>query len=334
MSSQCNHNEHIQTLSKNTFTTCPRCGSTIYKLTNKKISSTLKPFSYSSPSLSPFPLSLSSFSSLSSLPHLLPHPTHITNISTFYCETRSKIITSLFKHSQTYNYTKSTIYLALSYIDKLLPNKHHLSPKTTELYVINSLLLAAKFREVSIYEPNFSRFTCDDGEHQINEDEIQENEIDLLKELNYELNVITAYDVLQMLLYNGIVYDDEIDKDNDSVNKLYEYAEELFKLIYSDINVLGFDVREIAVNVVCLARKYFDLKKNGLDLIKKFHGVRNWKGVYKESYNVMKRIIKENGWIRNVGEKIKGKVKERKALRKGSATSSSGEEENNVEKVI
>ena len=332
MSSQCNHKKYIQTLSKNTFTTCPHCGNTIYKSSNKKITSTLKPLSYSSLSLSPFPLSHSPFSSLSSLPHLLPNPTHITNISTFYCETRSNIITSLLKHSKIYDYSKSTFYLALSYLDKLLPTKHHLSPKTTELYVINSLLLAAKFREVSIYEPNFSRFTCDNGEYQINEEEILENEIELLKELNYELNVITAYDVLQMLLYNGIVYDDEIDKENDNVNKIYEYAEELFKLLYNDINVIGFDVREVAINVVCLTRKYFDLKKNGFDLIKRFHKVHNWKGLYKESYNVMKRIVKENGWIRNVVEKKKSKIKERKAFRKGSSASSSGEDD--VEKVI
>lgn len=333
MLSQCNnHNEYIQTLSKNTFTTCPHCGNTIYKSTSKKILSTLKPLSYSSPSLSPFSLSHSSFSSLSSLLHLLPQPTHITNISTFYCETRSSIITSLLKHSNVYDYSKSTFYLALAYLDKLLQNKHHLSPKTTELYVINALLLAAKFREVSIYEPNFSRFTCDNGEYQINEDEIQENEIDLLKELNYELNVITAYDVLQMLLYNGIVYDDEIDKENDNVNKIYEYAEELFKLLYNDINIIGFDVREVAISVVCLTRKYFNLKKNGFDLIKKFHKVHNWKGIYKESYSIMKKIVKENGWVRNVVEKKKGKVKERKAFRKGSSASSSGEDD--VEKVI
>ena len=46
----------------------------------------------------------------------------------------------------------------------------------------------------------------------------------------------------------------------------------------------------------------------------------------------MKRTVKENGWIRNVVEKKKSKIKERKAFRKGSSASSSGEDD--AEKVI
>ena len=60
-----------------------------------------------------------------------------------------------------------------------------LSKKKFEVYIIDCFIIAAKFKETSILEPNLSRFTSTNGYYDIDEMDIIIGEVEVLKLLQY-----------------------------------------------------------------------------------------------------------------------------------------------------
>lgn len=279
----CSHfNIDISSISNNAFVNCDYCGNTIYKLTDNKIYSTIKPIGYQG--RNEFDL-INVFSNLKPSFEKNEEPP-----SQWYMKNRIKAIKLLQKYSQIYKYSDLTYYLAMMYMDIIMRNLSKLPQKKFEVYIINCILIASKFKESNIIEPNVSRFTSTGNYYDIDEMDIIIGEIEVLKLLKYKLNYFSSYEILNIFFYNGIVYSGEIiNKSREFINIVYCFAKKILYDIVHNEHILKFNNLQIAFSVVHLTRKNFGFKNNFFNLIKKFYNIHL--NDYKSCLSIAKKII-------------------------------------------
>lgn len=273
------HNHH------NSFTTCFSCGLTIFIQSNKKSYCTLKPSNYNGKtelnSLSTFPIIKNTFSPI----ELQTEPP-----SEWYMKNRQRAIKHLQEYSQIYHYSELTYYLSLTLIDEVMKKVNKMSMKKLEIYVITCLVIAAKFKESNIIEPNLSRFTSSGDYYDIDEMDIVLAEVEILKILKYKLNFISAYEILKIFFYDGFVYSCELkNKPKDFITIVYCYAKKILSDIVHNDNSIIYNPLQIAFSVIHLTRKNFNFEKNFFNLIKKFYDIHL--NEYKDCLNICKKII-------------------------------------------
>ena len=137
--------------------------------------------------------------------------------------------------------------------------------KEFDLFILNCLLIAGKFYEKDIREMSSAveKF-WELNNCLISEKEIQLNEIECLKLLNYKLDHHSVYDLLKFLMYNGIVYQN----DSYSVyNIIYNYSLKIFKDVINSTIALIYHPLPICFSIIILARKRFKLNTTYLKKI-------------------------------------------------------------------
>lgn len=280
---------NMSTISNDTFTSCEYCGNTIYKLEGHNIYPTIKPIGYQGKN--EFELR-NVYNNLRPIFEKNEEPP-----SQWYMKNRAKAIKLLQKYSQIYKYSDLTYYLAMTYMDTIMRNLSKLPQKKFEVYIINCLLIAAKFKESNIIEPNISRFTSTGNYYDIDEMDIIIGEIEVLKLLKYKLNYFSSYEILNMFFYNGFVYSWEVNnKSKEFINIIYCFAKKIFYDIAHKEHILKFNNLQIAFSVVHLTRKNFGFKHNFFNLIKKFYNFHLID--YKSCLSVAKKII-DNQSLKN-----------------------------------
>ena len=284
MKSLCQHITTVRSsYESNTFFTCSQCGSTQYKFSDSKIFSAIKPIGYQGKceinSIASFTNVQSYYSNLKIEPP-----------SQWYQKNRSKAIKLLQKYSSIYDYSELTFYLALYYIDTIMRKMTKLSKKKFEVYIIDCFIIAAKFKETSILEPNLSRFTSTNDYYDIDEMDIIIGEVEVLKLLQYKLDYVSAFEILNMFFYDGFVYSSEINnKSKEFTNIVYCYAKKIFNDIIQSDYILPFAPIQIAFSVVHLTRKNFGFKSNFFNLVKKYYNIHL--SDYKDCLSLSKKII-------------------------------------------
>jgi len=216
----------------------------------------------------------------------------IINSSWSYFKNRQRNINLLQKYLTYYKYSESTFYLALHYLDTIYSslNGSIVQKKKNELFVINCLLIAGKFYEKDSFQPRITRFCSIGIQYDIDEIDICRNEIEVLKLLNYKLNVITAYDILGYLLFNGIIFEIEIEnRMKEFSHIIYCYAKKIFNDIILSNIAIQFSPIQIVFSVIHLTRKNFNLKQNYFNVIKKFYNYHL--NDYKTCLNICKKFL-------------------------------------------
>ena len=267
----------------NTFFTCSQCGSTQYKFSESKTFSAIKPIGYQGK------CEINSIASFSNIQSYYSNM-KIDPPSQWYLKNRSKAIKLLQKYSAIYDYSELTYFLALYYIDSIMRKMTKLSKKKFEVYIIDCFIIAAKFKETSILEPNLSRFTSTNDYYDIDEMDIIIGEVEVLILLQYKLDYVSSFEILNMFFYDGFVYSSEINnKSKEFTNIVYCYAKKIFNdIIHSDY-ILPFSPLQIAFSVVHLTRKNFGFKTNFFNLIKKYYNIHL--SDYKDCLSLSKKII-------------------------------------------
>jgi len=216
----------------------------------------------------------------------------IINSQWSYFKNRQRNINLLQKYLTYYKYSESTFYLALHYLDTIYSslNGSIVQKKKNELFVINCLLIAGKFYEKDSFQPRITRFCSIGIQYDIDEIDICRNEIEVLKLLNYKLNVITAYDILGYLLFNGIIFEIEIEnRMKEFSHIIYCYAKKIFNDIILSNIAIQFSPIQIVFSVIHLTRKNFNLKQNYFNVIKKFYNYHL--NDYKTCLNICKKFL-------------------------------------------
>ena len=169
--------------------------------------------------------------------------------------------------------------------------------------------------------------------------DIKENEIECLKILQYKLDHHSIYDILKAYMYNGFIFEKEIDSSSIiyQIKFAYNYAEKLFRdIIYSYIAIY-FPPYLIAFVIIQLTRKkFFDSKY--MKKIKKLYGIKQ--NDYKECYEEIKNLLNniEKGLKINDYNKINqgtNKEKEEEKEKENNIIKKEEKEDNNkIENII
>lgn len=281
MKGECSHNPKYLSKINNSdlFVFCKNCGSIIYKKSEKTYINSIKPSSYQNKTeMDPLEL----------FPTYINTPFTKIAPNSPYLIIREHAISRLEKYRHSYNFSEDTFYLAMTYMDIIFKNfgEKTIRGKEFDLFIINCLLLAGKFYEKDIREmaSSVEKF-WELNNCRISDKEIQLNEIECLRLLNYKLDHQSVYDLLKFLMYNGIVYQ------NDSYtvsNIIYNYSLKVFRDIMNSNIALMYHPVPICFSIIIFARKKFKLNTKYL---KKIYNIKSED--YKECYDEIKQYIEK-----------------------------------------
>jgi hypothetical protein len=188
---------------------------------------------------------------------------------------------------ESYNYSKATYHLAIYFVDKILKKQNDLK---FDLVAIGCMILAVKFIENDPALPSYSEF-YNPMKERYQPSEIYDIERKCLHLLDYKLNLLTPFTVLEFFLTNGLIL--HVD---DIVNEFYKKCYEGMKYFTEDIRGLDFTPLEIACASILSAAQEVGFSQK----IKKV-----FKNVYKidissfyNTFIVIRNILPEN-YIQN-----------------------------------
>ena len=265
---------------------CQNCGIILFPSKNDKYSSTIKPIENESKTeTDPIDIFLNSYKSTPFIP---------IQKDCIYAEKRPRAIKIINKLNKLYNYKEEIFFLALTYMDYIFKSIYsskdsNLTNKQEELYIINCLYLAEKFYDTDITTPPDFNLYLENSIYSVEILDIREYEVSSLKILKYKLDQHSIYDILSGYMYNGFIFEKEID-----INSIYQlkfaynYADKIFRdIIVSNIAIF-YPPYLVAFVIIQLTRKkFFDNKY--MKKIKKFYGIKNED--YKECYEEVKTLL-------------------------------------------
>ena len=211
-----------------------------------------------------------------------------------YLKHRKMLLLTLQKLIKAFDYCDMIFYHSLFYLDTYL--SHHMTEEISEkkllYYLIGFFLCSVKFKEVDAFEPPLNTFFDLSKEIYLTANKIAYYEVLCLKKINYNVFSYSAYDWLLQLISNGIVFNVEINKDNEIVlikghrhsviNAINKYAIKLILNLTNKNIFFKYAPMYMAFSLIQLAReKYLDK-----DLIKQklFYDLVNIYGITPGDY--------------------------------------------------
>ena len=272
---------------------CKKCGTLIIKseIENEQIM-LLKPNKYEAPT------------HIDPLIHLLKlkHSSKKyvpKQISKLYHEIREDGIFLLKSLCSTYQVSDKVFFSSISYLDRIMCDVSKISKYDFELNVIACFILAGKFSELDAYPFDYKLFTSKNGEFIYNVEDIQNAEISVLKQLNYDLSDITTFEILLGFLHCGIVFEEEV-YDINELNDVYYYTLKLLaKLVVSHV-FIKFDPYSIAFSIIHFARKYYNIEIGSLKYLKFLYGIHlvEYSDCFMYIKNYLKKYDKDYEFLR------------------------------------
>lgn len=213
-----------------------------------------------------------------------------------YIKKRKKTILMLKEILINYSLSDKTFHLAISLLDSIFMKINAINEMN--IIAIFCLIIASKFIEndsfkSTLLEQNYSK--------QISSN-YKNDEIYILKLIDYNLNITTAYDVLNLILtQQNILFDGEEKKNKFSTHHMAIVY--LNKLIENEI-ILTLNPIEISFGIIQLIRKRLKLIPENKEIYKLFfkdYNNKNFTKAYLIFYNLFcnKNKRKENKQILN-----------------------------------
>ena len=268
---------------------CQNCGIIVYQTKSNKFINTIKPKeNQSKTEIDPIELFKNSYKETPFIP---------IEKDSIYLEKRTRAIKILEKLNNLYHYSDDIFFLALTYMDNIFKsiynsNKNkNLTRKKEELYILNCLLISEKFYDKDINIIPDYKIYINYTIYDVDTLDIKMNEIDCLKILKYKLDHHSIYDILKAYMYNGFIFEKEINTNSIGyeIKFAYNYAEKLFRdIVYSYIAIF-YPPYLIAFVIIQLTRKkFFDSKY--MKKIKKVYNIKQ--DDYKECHEQIKTFLK------------------------------------------
>jgi len=208
------------------------------------------------------------------------------DIKNFAIEQRKENLKKIKKFFNKYNLNKKTFYFMVYLLDKLLSNKIKYD---IESICLGSLILAIKFNEIDGYIPNLKNFFKIFSKENKLKNNFNKIELNCLKNLSYNLSFCTPIYFLEIILINGIVFNDE---NNEKISsKIYDIPFKIYEIIIMESpEYFKYNPFHIACGLVALSRKIYGLEKwnNILENIFKI----NFKE-FKDVYNFISNLFSE-----------------------------------------
>ena len=244
-----------------------------------------------------------------------------------YLKHRKMLIIKLQQLMKAFDYCDLIFYQCLFYLDIFLSQdiNENINEKTLLYYLVGYFLCSVKFREIDIYEPSFDSFFDLSKGIYLSPNKIAFYEVLCLTKINYNIFSYSSYDWLWQLISNGIVFNNEINSENEIIlikghrhyliNTINKYAIKLLLNLTSKDFFFKYSPMYFAFSIIQIAReKYLDKK-----IIKQklFFKLIELYGVdysdYQKCYEEMKEEINEdNNKIKENKNEINNKVEEKK----------------------
>ena len=215
-----------------------------------------------------------------------------------YSDKRNQILIYIHKLCTKLKYNDNSFYLTLYLVDTYLSRifEDDIPERDLFLVVLGFFLIASKYIEDDIFEPEFGLFSNIEKSIPLTVDEVISSEIQCLTLVNYNLYVYTVYDWLNILLNNGITFENEV-KTKKELEDINMYTQKLLTLITSKILFCRYTSMEIAFSIVQLSReKYINknikLSEKLYKILLSIYGIEF--SDYEECYNEIKKDMEEN----------------------------------------
>ena len=167
-----------------------------------------------------------------------------------YLKIRTSIVKRMKIFSQKFNLSKKTFFLALDYFDRLCSKLTVFDFSVVDIAQI-CVILASKFQDESKtalsaklslgYSKNYAQ-----------------DELFILKLLNYELHSITSYDILMDIMYTGFLFNDEKFSKN-KMNIIYRKIIQMLYFFSETKYFIEMTPMEIALAVIGFVRETLGL---------------------------------------------------------------------------
>ena len=225
-----------------------------------------------------------------------------------YLRHRKMLILKLQKIIKIFDYCDLIFYQCLFYLDTYL--SHHMTEDISEkkilYYLVGFFLCSVKSRENDIYEPLLDSFYDLKRGIYLSTDTIAYYEVLCLKKIHYNIFSYSAYDWLTQLVSNGVVFNCEINKENEVIlirghrhfviNAINKYAIKLLLDLTSKCIFFKYAPMYTAISLIQIAReKYINkamIKPKLFYNLIKIYGINP--NDYTRCYEEIKREINEN----------------------------------------
>ena len=225
-----------------------------------------------------------------------------------YLRHRKMLILKLQKIIKIFDYCDLIFYQCLFYLDTYL--SHHMTEDISEkkilYYLVGFFLCSVKSRENDIYEPSLDSFYDLKRGIYLSTDTIAYYEVLCLKKIHYNIFSYSAYDWLTQLVSNGVVFNCEINKENEVIlirghrhsviNAINKYAIKLLLDLTSKCIFFKYAPMYTAISLIQIAReKYINkamIKPKLFYNLIKIYGINP--NDYTRCYEEIKREINEN----------------------------------------
>ena len=252
---------------------CPNCGSIIWEENFKKYI-TIKPLNMEK-KIEYDPIEIA----LTMKEKSLQKDSQENAINHNYIKKRKKVLIFLQKLSIKMKFSDMSFYHSLYNLDKILnkiTKNEELSTKQLYYITIGYFNLCSKFDENDIFEPEFSEFTSIDDKYLLSTNEMFKYEMKCLEQISYDLTTFSAYDWLLIFLYNGILFENEIEgKSNNIVTNIYNFSKKMLANITSKSFFIKYTPFIISFSIIMYSREKNlpDLNKKFDEIIRKFYRI-------------------------------------------------------------
>ena len=197
--------------------------------------------------------------------------------------------------SNLFSFSKISYYKAIHYLDQIYINNPSISIDLIEKISSVCLLLSVQFNEYCSQNSNidiktFIQFLLSKIKN------LNEIEILCLKNLDYNLEIYSSYDYLNLFFSHGLIFPNEnkiIEQNEDSnIINLYLKCVNILDIIIEDYNCLGYTQYIIAVSIIGMVLT--QSKLFSIETFKYVYGINLLKEKYRKCQNVLKSIYINN----------------------------------------
>ena len=209
-----------------------------------------------------------------------------------YLKIRQKIIREMKMISMKYSLENQTFFLSVAYLDKICEKINLFNYDEIKGVSVFCLILASKFYETSCVGMQIENDYKDKLSSNYKSDEIY-----ILQLLDYKLNIVTVYNILNQIKSVGFVFQRE-NLPQKKVNVLYSQVDKMVMAFIENKSFIDFTPKQVAFAIIGFLRGTFNLESFSLPLKLVYNlNTNNFDDLYLDGFNRIKncfRIKKEN----------------------------------------
>ena len=209
-----------------------------------------------------------------------------------YLKIRQKIIREMKQIAQKYSLENQTFFLSVAYLDKICEKINVFNYDEIKGISVFCIILASKF-----YETSYVGIQIENDYKSKLSSNYKSDEIYILQLLDYKLNIVTVYDILNQIKSVGFVFQRE-NLPQKKVNVLYSQVDKMVMAFIENKSFIDFTPKQVAFAIIGFLRGTFNLESFSLPLKLVYNlNTNNFDDLYLDGFNRIKncfRIKKEN----------------------------------------